>query len=285
MMAMCMTVSSCGDDDDEGGDKPTPVANDVMIEGSWMAVDYRSSNSEAWNEISGSSTWVWSFAKDGTFKSLVNGTVTSLPATYEVDGSTVTITYNDNSHQIVRVYQMDGGHTEADTGFFTSDGTLINFYRLVRCPATAAEAKKMLMAQWKFDAPEGYFDDSDYDIRDYDETYMDFSKEGKEFDFEHIKDNLSSDHDYYNYRGKYICKPQYVYNVEIEPYEKDLTECTVYWTTPSKAAPKSFISAKGTAGSYTISRLCYQSFILDGYRYTRVEKPIEYEVLEWGSVD
>lgn len=276
MMAMCMTVSSCGDDDDEGGDKPTPVANDVMIEGSWMAVDYRSSNSEAWNEISGSSTWVWSFAKDGTFKSLVNGTVTSLPATYEVDGSTVTITYNDNSHQIVRVYQMDGGHTEADTGFFTSDGTLINFCRLVRCPATAAEAKKMLMAQWKFDAPNGWYDDSNYD-----ESYMDFSKEGVEYDFCHYKTNLPSCSYYYNIRGKYVCGIDAVYDVEIIPNVKDLTECTVHWSMVASTAPKSFISVKNTAGSFTIYRLCYQSFMLDGYRYTRVEKPIEYEMLDY----
>ena len=173
--------------------------------------------------IEGEQQWrmnvIWSFGEDGTYKMLLKGNATSSGATYKVEGNTVTVTFKDNSFQTLQVYDMYDD-IEAYIGLYGSDGNLVKFYRIVRCPATEAEVKKMLMAQWKLEAEDEYFADIEYD-----ESYVDFSKDGKEYRFRHYKDYLSSDDLYCKYAGKYICWSNVdVYDTNIIPDEKDLTK-------------------------------------------------------------
>jgi len=267
MAATCVTATSCSDDDDKDG-KPKEENKDEdskmkELEGRWLTMQTRSASQTEWSDWNLAASGTIQFDENGTYNVYVGGVgSSSTKGTYKVDGKKITVTFADKSTQTMEIREMGKDGNSMEIVLYKGDGKTPDiYYRYSRCPKNTAEAKQMLMAQWK----------SPFDYKDIDEEYIDYSQGGKEYWFCHYRENLTSDNPDYKYRGKYICWNSEVYDVEIMPDRVDPTNVKVVWESP---VTKDF-------GTMYYSRLCYQSFKWDdqGFVYTRVENPISYEVV------
>lgn len=273
LLAMICLTTSCSNDDDKedtpkeenednGGGKESKEAETLL--GRWLVMETRGASQTVWTQSSTVLTSAFQFDADGTYAVYLGGEKLGT-SSYKVDGKKIVITADDNTQEFLEILEISQDGSAMELLRYKKDGiTPDTYYRISRCPSNAAEAKKMLMTQWKLEVPE-----DEYLYTPYDAEYADFSKEGKEDYIYHYKKYLPSDDPYYQYRDKYVCWSYFVCDVVITPDKTDPTTCAV-----------SYVNHDGKSGSFNIIRLCSQSFLMgESIKYTRVEKPFKYEVI------